>query len=681
MTITDDDTANLVVSASTLSVGEAGSGDFTVKLATQPSAGVSVSVSSDNTAAATVSPASLSFTTANWDTTQTVTVRGVDDPDTAEESVTVSLSATDGGYEGKMASVTVTITDDDTANLVVSASTLSVGEAGSGDFTVKLATQPSAGVSVSVSSGDTGAATVSPASLSFTTANWHTTQTVTVRGVDDPDTAEESVTVSLSATDGGYGSKTASVTVTITDDDTANLVVSESTLNVGEAGSGDFTVKLATQPSANVTVSVSSGDTGAATVSPASLSFTTANWDTTQTVTVSGVDDPDTANESVAVSLSAMDGGYGGKTASVSVSVMDDDDPVVTVSFKESSYSVAESDDNTTPGVSENQVIVTVTLSADPERTIIIPLTTTNEGGASGQGETDADYSGVPDTVTFVSGGETEKSFTFSAAQDSVDDDDESVTIGFKTSDPTWPSQVTTRAPDTTTVRIGDDDYPNVEVNFEQSTYAVDEGDTVEVKLTLSADPERSVTIPITTTNQGGVSSSDYGIVPSTLSLTFMSGETGKSLTFSAADDDIDDDGESVKFELGATLLLVTPGTTTAATVSITDDDTRGVTVAPTSLRIDEGSTGRYTVVLDSEPTANVTVTIGAPTNTDITVSETSLLFTPSTWKDEQTVTVTALQESDPTDDADDTGTITHFGQQRRRLCHGRRRSGRGHGD
>ena len=545
VSVMDDDTANLVVSASTLSVGEAGSGDFTVKLATQPSADVSVSVSSGDTGAATVSPASLSFTTANWNTAQTVTVSGVDDPDTADESVTVSLSATDGGYGGKTASVSVSVMDDDTANLVVSASTLSVGEAGSGDFTVKLATQPSAGVSVSVSSGDTGAATVSPASLSFTTANWDTTQTVTVRGVDDPDTAEESVTVSLSATDGGYGSKTASVTVTITDDDTANLVVSESTLNVGEAGSGDFTVKLATQPSANVTVSVSSGDTGAATVSPASLSFTTANWDTTQTVTVSGVDDPDTANESVAVSLSAMDGGYGGKTASVSVSVMDDDDPVVTVSFKESSYSVAESDDNTTPGVSENQVIVTVTLSADPERTIIIPLTTTNEGGASGQGETDADYSGVPDTVTFVSGGETEKSFTFSAAQDSVDDDDESVTIGFKTSDSTWPLQVVTRAPDTTTV-------------------------------------------------------------------------------------------------------------------SITDDDTRGITVAPTSLRINEGGTGPYTVVLDSEPTANVTVTIGAPTNTDITVSETSLLFTPSTWKDEQTVTVTALQESDPTDDADDTGTVTH---------------------
>ena len=124
-------------------------------------------------------------------------------------------------------------------------------------------------------------------------------------------------------------------------------------------------------------------------------------------MTVSGVDDPDTANESVAVSLSAMDGGYGGKTASVSVSVMDDDDPVVTVSFKESSYSVAESDDNTTPRCLREPGHRDGDAQRRPRTHHHHPrLTTTNEDGATGQGETDADYSGVPDTVTFDSGGE-----------------------------------------------------------------------------------------------------------------------------------------------------------------------------------------------------------------------------------------------------------------------------------
>ena len=94
--------------------------------------------------------------------------------------------------------------------------------------------------------------------------------------------------------------------------------------------------------------------------------------------------------------------------------------PEVTVSFGEADYKVAEG----------GTVIVTVELSADPQRTVTIELTTTDEGGA-----TDADYTGVPDDVTFNSG-ETSTTFTFSATDDTVDDD-ESVKLGFGTSLPT----------------------------------------------------------------------------------------------------------------------------------------------------------------------------------------------------------------------------------------------------
>ena len=47
------------------------------------------------------------------------------------------------------------------------------------------------------------------------------------------------------------------------------------------------------------------------------------------------------------------------------------------------------------------------------------------------------------------------------------------------------------------TVSITDDDVPSVTVSFEQGSYTVDEGDTVEVTVTLSEDPERTVTIPL----------------------------------------------------------------------------------------------------------------------------------------------------------------------------------------
>jgi len=64
------------------------------------------------------------------------------------------------------------------------------------------------------------------------------------------------------------------------------------TANTTEAGgTTSFTVKLADQPSATVTIPVSSSDVSEGTVSSTSLSFTTANWNAEQTVTITGVDD------------------------------------------------------------------------------------------------------------------------------------------------------------------------------------------------------------------------------------------------------------------------------------------------------------------------------------------------------------------------------------------------------
>ena len=63
------------------------------------------------------------------------------------------------------------------------------------------------------------------------------------------------------------------------------------------------------------------------------------------------------------------------------MSITDDDVPAVTVSFGAASYAVAEGSSRT----------VTVELSADPERTVVIPIVTANQGGADA-----ADYSGVP---------------------------------------------------------------------------------------------------------------------------------------------------------------------------------------------------------------------------------------------------------------------------------------------
>ena len=371
VSITDNDTANLVLNLTSLTVDEAGSGTFTVKLATQPSGSVTVAVSSDDTGAATASPASLTFTTTDWNATQEVTVSGVNDSDAAAESVMVSLSASGGGYAGKTGSVSVSVTDDDTADLVVTPSTLTVDEAGSGTFTVKLATQPSGSVTVGVSSDDTGAATASPASLTFTTTDWNATQDGDGKRCErlgrrrrERHGVAERVGRRLRRQD-RLGERQRDRRRH------GDLVVTPSTLTVDEAGSGTFTVKLATQPSANVTVGVTSDDTGAATASPASLTFTTADWDTTQTVTVSGVNDSDAGAESVMVSLSASGGDYAGKTGSVSVSVTDDDTANLVVT--PSTLTVDEAGSGT----------FTVKLATQPSGSVTVGVSSDDTGAAT----------------------------------------------------------------------------------------------------------------------------------------------------------------------------------------------------------------------------------------------------------------------------------------------------------
>ena len=322
-----------------------------------------------------------------------------------------------------------------------------------------------------------------------------------------------------------------------------------------------------------------------------------------------------------------------GTPATTTVSITDNDDPQVTVMFGADAYTVAEGD----------MVTVTVTLSADPERTIEIPIMATNQGSA-----TSADYT-VPTSVTFDAG-QMSQTITFSATQDTDDDDDESVLLGFGTSLPSRVSAGTTAA---TTVSITDDDYPQVTVMFEADAYTVAEGDTVTVTVTLSADPERTVVIPLTATNQGSASSADY-TVPT--SVTFDADEMSKTITFTAADDSIDDDGESVLLAFGASLPTgVSEGAIAETTVSITDDDVPQVTVmfGADAYTVAEGDTVTVTVTLSADPERTVVIPLtatnqGSATSADYTVP-TSVTFDA----DEMSKTITFTAADDSIDDGE----------------------------
>ena len=120
---------------------------------------------------------------------------------------------------------------------------------------------------------------------------------------------------------------------------------------------------------------------------------------------------------------------------------------------------------------------------------------------------------------------------------------------------------------------------PEVRVSFDQAAHRVAEGDSVAVTVSLSADPGRSVTVPLVSTRQGGTSDGDYSGIPE--SVAFNSGDTERVFSFSAHQDAHDDDGESVKLAFGSLPPLVLAGPTDESTISITDDDDPVVTNNP----------------------------------------------------------------------------------------------------
>ena len=93
---------------------------------------------------------------------------------------------------------------------------------------------------------------------------------------------------------------------------------------------------------------------------------------------------------------------------------------------------------------------------------------------------------------------------------DSVDDDDESLKVLFGT----LPENLSPGTTTETVVTIVDNDDPQVEVNFRRAIHDVAEGADRTVTVKLTADPERTVVVPLTATDQDGATSADYSPSP-----------------------------------------------------------------------------------------------------------------------------------------------------------------------
>ena len=654
----------VTLSATSLAINEANAPvteTYTVALASQPSGNVVVrpSVTACSGCGVTVSPSSLTFTRTNWSVPKTVTVRVAADADGDDETATITHTVTGGNYAGVAApSVAVSVTDDDSPRIVVPTS-LSVAEGASASYSVRLSIPPASGETVTVTpTFPSGLTRTDSTALTFTSANYSTTKTVTFTADSDGDVADASLTISHAAASGVSGSQyaglTANVVVAVDDDDYVGVVSDPTSLTILEQSAGkSYAVRLGSQPSANVTLTPSG--TGLS-FNPSSLSFTMSNWDTTQNVTVTVDNDANTVTESRTVTHTAAstDTNYNASftNGDVTVTAADNDSPSVVVN--PTSLTIAEQSSKT----------YALSLATQPSANVVITVSVTNNS--------DVTVNSSTFTFTTVNYGTTQN-VTVSVADD-PDAQNESATISHSASSTDTGYHGIAINGVSVTVTDNDEDginLRNAADDADITALAVTEGQTAQYRVELTARPTAGVTI---TPSATGLSFN-----PSSVSFSTSNWSGAKLITVTPAND-LDGRDESVTVaHAGSASGGYNALTLDDLTVTVTDDDPTGPLVANASgaaimaITVAEGaaSNNTYRLSLNTEPSSNVTVALtkASGDSADVTFAPSSVVFTPGApqagdpsgaaqWNSPQTITISAAQDDDARND--DTATITH---------------------
>jgi hypothetical protein len=380
-----------------------------------------------------------------------------------------------------------------------------------------------------------------------------------------------------------WGLAAMTATIDVTPSVTSGLTTTEA------GGTDTFTLSLSTQPLDNVTVALSSSDTSEGTVSPSSVVFTTDNWSTPQTVTVTGVDDAlsdgDVTYKVITGSAVSGDARYNGLAVS-DVSVSNADDDPALVAFSVSSKSVSES---------SGSISVAVCLvGAAPSSTVTVPFT------VSGTATSGADYVISSSPVTFAPG-QTTATITIDVLEDAAYESSETVVLSLGT-----PSGANLGSPTTYTLSITDNDaMPTVQFTASAQS-ATENAGTLALTVQMSGISGNNVVVPFTLGGTATVNT-DYSIT--TTPVTIWAGTTSTTINVQISPDTLDEDNETVIVTLG-TPTGATLGATTTQTVTLIDDD-----AAPTvAFMLASGSPSENAGAL------GITVALSAVSGWDVTV-------------------------------------------------------------
>jgi hypothetical protein len=504
-----------------------------VVLNAAPLTDVVINVNSSDAGEAVASPATLTFTPANWNVPQSVTVTGVDDfvddnNQTSIITVSVNASASDNAFVA-VANKTVVVTtqDDDTRGITFTPNTgLVVYEGGASDsVAITLNSQPTADVTFGLTNDAPDQVTFSSDSVTFTPANWNVPQIIEITAINN-NIAEGgfgigiSPQVTVSADPKYNGFQGSGANGSILDDDVKRVIVQPITQNISESGtSTTFSIVLNSEPTGNVSIPISSDDLTEGNVSVSVLNFTPASWNVPQFVTVTGVDDSIVDGHvrfNITTGIITGTSDYAGiNPDDTSVVNLDNDVRTLTVTISPGS-------------ISENAGVATGTVSRN-DADLSSPWTI-------GLVSSDATEATVPTTVV-IPAGAASATFSISALDDIFVDGTQSVVISASAF-----SYVGASA----TLDVTDDEVAGFSIVNGGVLSVSETGTTQTFDVVLNAAPLTDVVVNVNSSDAGEAVAS-----PATLTFTPANWNVPQSVTVTGVDDLVDDEAQFSTITVG----------------------------------------------------------------------------------------------------------------------------------
>ena len=387
--------------------------------------------------------------------------------------------------------------------------------------------------------------------------------------------------------------------------------------------------KLNAKPNSNVIITIKSDHNDRLSISSSSLMFTASNWNSDKNIiTFTAIDDHianGDLNFSITINSSSDDSRFNDIKNTVQVKIKDNDE--VGIIYDDSSITLNEG----------QSVIRTFKLKSQPLADVILNIS--SEHG-------DKLTISSKQLIFTSSNWNINQSVTFTAIDDSIVSGDLSFNIKIK---PSSTDVLYNNIPENVIpVTTKDDDISGIITD--NTSVTLDEGQSITRTFRLKSQPTSNVTLNISSNNSFRLS-----ISKSSLMFTASNWNIDQSVTFTSIDNSIADGDVTVSATIKSTSSDINYNNLSSGfTITVKDNDASGIITDTTSATITEGQSITRTFRLKSQPTSNVTLNISSNnTNSRLSISKSSLLFTESNWNIEQSVIFTAIDNNIKDDDAD----------------------------